>query len=214
MKKIERYISIFENAEAELSFRKSRFIACLFPAANEEVFQQGLTEVKGRYPKATHYCYAVICDTDGHWERMSDDGEPSGTAGRPILDVLRGSGLTNAALVVVRYFGGTLLGTGGLVRAYSDTAKEVLKRAEKVCMCPACVLLVQIEYMYYNQFESKCRAKLIGETTVEFLEKVVIRLHIPVEEKENLCQQLLELTNRTAEIEEEGIGFVPLPVEK
>lgn len=213
MNNIEKYISIFQSSEAELSFKKSRFIACLIPVENEEQFQQRMAEVKIKYPKATHYCYAVICDKEsGRWEKMSDDGEPSGTAGRPILDVVRGSGMTNIMVVVVRYFGGTLLGTGGLVKAYSDTAKEVMKNAQKVCMTPAAPIKVMIDYSYYNQFESKCRSKLIGQTDVAFLEQVEIHLHVPLPQKEEMIQLLMDITARTANIETEENIYIPIPV--
>ena len=211
MNPIERYISIQKAAEAELSFKKSRFIACLLPVQTEPDFQRALERVRERWPKATHYCYAVITE-GGRYEKMSDDGEPSGTAGRPILDVLRGSGLINAALIVVRYFGGTLLGTGGLVRAYSDTAKEVLKTAERVSMTPAAELKVRLDYSYYNQFESKCRAKLIGETEIQFLEQVEILLHVPLEEKDALTALLKQITARTVQIEERENQLIPLPL--
>ncbi len=212
MNPIERYISIQRRAEAELSFKKSRFIACLLPVETEAGFQQALQAVREQYPKATHYCYAVILRGGVHYEKMSDDGEPSGTAGRPILDVLRGSGLTNAALIVVRYFGGTLLGTGGLVRAYSDTAKEVLKFAERVCMTPAAELKIRLDYAWYNQFESKCRSKLIGETDIQFLELVEIRLNVALEEKDALVALLQKISARTVQIEEIEKRYIPLPL--
>ena len=212
MKGIEKYISILESEEAELNFKKSRFIACLFPIETEAELQDQRMLVREKYPKATHYCYAAIGGEKKRWEKMSDDGEPSGTAGRPILDVLRGSGMTNILAVVVRYFGGTLLGTGGLVRAYSDTTKEVVNQAKRVWMYPAAALKVYMDYGYYNQFESKCRSKLIGKTDVDFFEQVHIKMYVPLEEKEAFIEQLKKITLRTVHIEELGNQYIPIPM--
>src|SRR5690348_11583424 len=124
------------RARAELRASNSRFIATVAPAASVEAARAFIAEIRAEMPDATHHVYAYIV---GHGATttlgMSDDGEPSGTAGRPAMAVLRGSGLGDVALVVTRYFGGTLLGTGGLVHAYGDAAKAVLAalpREEKI----------------------------------------------------------------------------------
>lgn len=116
-----------EYCRTELIVKGSRFIAEIFIVDNQKSAREKLLEVKKIYEDATHVVHAFITGKQGEVCGMSDDGEPSGTAGRPVLDVLKGSGITNVLLTVTRYFGGTLLGTGGLVHAYSDSAKSVLE---------------------------------------------------------------------------------------
>lgn len=118
-------VLVRENT-AEINVKNSRFIAEAFIIESQAEAREKLHEQKKRYPDASHVCHCFVCGKDGQTSGMSDDGEPSGTAGRPMLDVLKGSGITNILITVTRYFGGTLLGTGGLVRAYSDSVKAVL----------------------------------------------------------------------------------------
>lgn len=127
---------VLKTGKGEIVEKKSQFISV---ALNVDSPQQALdyvNSIKKKYYDARHNCYAYICGNDGQERRFSDDGEPSGTAGKPMLDVLEGFGVTNCLVVVTRYFGGTLLGTGGLVKAYSSAAKEALEDAvlaEEVC---------------------------------------------------------------------------------
>ena len=119
---------ILEDAFGELEDRRSRFLAVLHPVRTEEEAYAFLAGVKKQYWDARHHCFAYVLD-GGRNVRCSDDGEPQGTAGRPILDVLTGTGLTGVICIVTRYFGGTLLGTGGLVRAYSGAAQDAVRNA-------------------------------------------------------------------------------------
>lgn len=125
------YVLLIKGAEAELVEKKSRFIATVRPVASEEEAAAFIEEMKKKYYDARHNCSAFVIGDRGQLTRSSDDGEPSGTAGRPMLEVLLGSGIRNIAAVVTRYFGGTLLGTGGLVRAYSGVLKEALAKCEQ-----------------------------------------------------------------------------------
>lgn len=117
------YCSIYRTARAETEEKKSRFIATLHAVNSKEEAESFIAACKKKYPDARHNCSAYILGADGQIEHSSDDGEPAGTAGKPMLEVLRGAGLTNVAVVVTRYFGGILLGTGGLVRAYTQSVK-------------------------------------------------------------------------------------------
>ena len=121
---------IIGTASAETVEKKSRFIATAFQIRSEAEAVSVLEKTRKQYWDARHNCYAFICGPGSELQRFSDDGEPSGTAGRPILDVLNGAGLTNILVIVTRYFGGILLGTGGLVRAYSGAASAVVSGAE------------------------------------------------------------------------------------
>lgn len=121
---------LLSYARTESTVKNSRFIAEVFPVDSQAAAREKLHEIKLRSKDASHVVHAFVVGLQGETNGMSDDGEPSGTAGRPVLDVLRGSGITNILLTVTRYFGGTLLGTGGLVRAYGDAAKQVLASCE------------------------------------------------------------------------------------
>lgn len=125
-KVVESYKIVYEGADGELVEKKSRFIAQIRPVASEEEAFAFIEEVHKKYWDARHHCYAYIIGERAQTARCSDDGEPSQTAGKPMMDVLAGEGLHDVCAVVTRYFGGTLLGTGGLVRAYSGAVKEAL----------------------------------------------------------------------------------------
>ena len=118
---------LLEQAQTEIVVKNSRFIARVTPVTSQKEARETLAKIKGEFFDARHVVHAFVTGLGGEVNGMSDDGEPSGTAGRPVLDVLKGSGITNILLTVTRYFGGTLLGTGGLVHAYGDSAKAVLE---------------------------------------------------------------------------------------
>ncbi|MBQ9854288.1 MAG: YigZ family protein [Bacilli bacterium] len=121
--------TIFENSSYEIVIKNSRFICCLFEINSKDDVNNIINDVKTKYKDATHYCYAYVI---GGYQKSSDDGEPGGTAGLPILNVLISNKLNNVIAIVVRYFGGTLLGAGGLVRAYSKSVSDTIKRNKLV----------------------------------------------------------------------------------
>jgi uncharacterized YigZ family protein len=127
----DTFLTIADSAEGEFKDRGSKFLAYAFPVADTEAVQDCLLEIRKLHPKARHHCYAYRLGRDQYNFRANDDGEPSGTAGRPILGQIDSAGLTNTLVVVVRYFGGTLLGASGLINAYKKSAAEALAAAEK-----------------------------------------------------------------------------------
>lgn len=137
---------ILSNGTAEVIEKKSRFIGNLYKVADEQEVSAHIASIKKQYWDARHHCYAFILGENGGLQRCSDDGEPAGTAGKPILEVLDKSGLHNALLVVTRYFGGTLLGTGGLVRAYGQTAKLAIENAVTAFIVEAVRVSVITDY--------------------------------------------------------------------
>ena len=142
---MESYITVSGESVGEYSEKRSRFIATLRHTETEEQAAAFLTEMRSKYWDARHNCYAYSM-SNGALKRFSDDGEPHGTAGKPILDIIDGSGLTDITVVVTRYFGGVLLGTGGLVRAYSAAAREAVAAAERVKMTPCTVYKARCGY--------------------------------------------------------------------
>jgi len=147
---MESYDTVISPEMAEFTEKKSRFIGAISPVADESVARAFIDERRNIHREANHNCYAYII-RDGNTLRYSDDGEPSGTAGLPILEVLRREGLWNVAVVVTRYFGGTLLGAGGLVRAYTHGAKIAVDAAKRVTMCPCTLFMLETDYPIYER---------------------------------------------------------------
>jgi uncharacterized YigZ family protein len=148
MKEAEYYYTVESAAIAEFKDRGSKFIAYSFPIKNTTDFKKNLQEIKKEHPKASHHCFAYRLGTDGNNFRVSDDGEPSGTAGKPILGQIDSRNLTDILIIVVRYFGGTLLGVPGLINAYKTAAALVLQ------CTPVVQKAVQINYeLQFNYTE-------------------------------------------------------------
>ncbi len=151
------FYTVKASASVELVINKSRFIGQCFPIASEVEALEQLSTIRKRYWDATHNCYAYSVGHKGEIARFSDDGEPGGTAGMPMMDALRGAGVTDALCVVTRYFGGILLGTGGLVRAYSRSCAEAIRAAGIVRMAPCDMVAFQIPYAQWTLFQQEAR---------------------------------------------------------
>jgi uncharacterized YigZ family protein len=196
------YKSIRNMIESEFTEKKSRFICILSPAVNEDEAADILADVRRRYPAATHYCFAwrIKCDA-ALMEKYSDDGEPSSTAGVPMLNVLKMQEIENVIAVVVRYFGGTLLGTGGLVRAYSHAVIQTLEQSDVVIMEYSRHLKILLDYSYYSNFQNKCLSFLIKLNDTQFTDQVTIDCWVTEEHHEALIKILDKITDRSAVVE-------------
>ncbi|MDA8443199.1 MAG: IMPACT family protein [Peptococcaceae bacterium] len=161
--------SIARATEAEIVILKSRFIARLFPIESEAEAKAKLAEVKSQNRDARHNVYAYRL---GSVERLSDDGEPSGTAGRPVLEVLRREDLDNILAVVTRYFGGILLGAGGLIRAYAQSVKAGLDAATRICLVPYHEVIVDMEYALVNLVEHEAALCDYAKASTEYATQV------------------------------------------
>ncbi len=144
---MNEFLTIKEETRAEIVVKKSRFIAEVFYIESKQEAEETIQEIKKREHSAKHHCYAYRVIEEGLVQRMSDDGEPSGTAGSPILTILQGKELVNVLVVVTRYFGGTLLGTGGLVRAYSDATISAITKADCKKIHRGAEISLEINYM-------------------------------------------------------------------
>ena len=185
--------SIEKEAEAEIVEKKSRFIAQIFAVNSKEEAENVLSEVKKTYYDAKHNCYAYIVD---NIEKCSDDGEPSGTAGSPMLDLLKNNGLNNVIVVVTRYFGGTLLGTGGLVRAYTESAKKALENAKIIEKEYGIRYLVEISYRNIKEIQYICKQLEINIIDSEYGENVILTLESNEEKKKELENSGIEIKNK------------------
>ncbi len=170
------YFTVDKTSSAEYSEKRSRFIGEVFPCDSEENAARLLGDARTRFWDAKHHVYAYILK-DGTM-RFSDDGEPHGTAGKPVLDALSGSGLVDTIVIVTRYFGGTLLGTGGLVHAYSTAANDALKAASRVEMCPCVIFETVCPYPLHASLERLIRKHSAVILSTEFAEQVTVRYQL------------------------------------
>lgn len=162
---------ILENTTAEIVEKKSRFIANIFYVENAAEAEQKLAEIRKKYHDAKHNCFAYIIGINGEQVKSSDDGEPQGTAGHPMLDILKGNEITNCIAIVTRYFGGTLLGTGGLVRAYSDSLKAAISLAKLSEIRTAYEIQFDLNYDDYGKVEKLIQNYNSSEEKIYSLEK-------------------------------------------
>lgn len=185
---------IQKGGTGEIVEKKSRFIAQIFPIETEEQALELLARVRKKHYDARHNCFAYVLGENNETERCSDDGEPSGTAGRPMLDILTGEGIHDALAIVTRYFGGTLLGTGGLVRAYSAALKEGLANCGIVQKCRGYCMTVVTDYNNLGKIQHIAAGMELVEERSEYGEKVTIAYTVP-EERAGEFER--EVTDRT-----------------
>lgn len=200
MDKYAPYKIIEYGGEGEIVEKKSRFIAHVQATCTEEAAAAFIEAEKKRYWDARHHCYAYIIGEQGETVRYSDDGEPSGTAGRPILEALTGSGIRNLTLVVTRYFGGTLLGTGGLVRAYTQAAQAGLADSRVAVMRYGHTLTVETDYNGIGKIQYLLGQRSIPIEDSVYTEQVTVRFHVPCEEKDKLIKDITEATAGAAKV--------------
>ncbi len=187
---MEEFKTILERGTAEIEEKKSRFIADIFYIENSKQAEEKIKEVKKKYFDAKHHCYAYrVIENNAIKEKQSDDGEPSGTAGAPMLNILNKNGLANVLIVVTRYFGGTLLGTGGLIRAYSEATLEVINEAKIVKQKMGYEMKVVIPYKELEKFKYYCNKKNIYIKNLIYESNIICVIEINNEEKENLISK-------------------------
>lgn len=199
---IENFKTIEHNNCEEIVEKKSRFIANLIYIESEEEAQNKIKEIKKKYYDARHNCSAFVIGSKAQLTRSSDDGEPSGTAGRPMLEVLLGSEIRNIAVVVTRYFGGTLLGTGGLVRAYSGAVKLALEQCETARQRFGIKLQIKTDYNYVGKIQYLLADRKIEMIDSVYAQDVEMTVIVPIEEYDRLCKDLTEATSAKAELVE------------
>ena len=193
-------LALAKRASAEMIERKSLFIGTAAPVASEAEARELIEEMRHKYHDATHNVYAYSI-REGSVKRFSDDGEPQGTAGMPVLNVITQEGITDCVVVVTRYFGGILLGGGGLVRAYSHSAKLGVDAAQIITMAPWFVCTTSCDYTYYGKIETLIRdfGGVMGET--DFGENVNITFRIEKGTEGEFDKKLKDLTNAKVSFE-------------
>lgn len=199
-RRMSGYRFIYKEGKGELVEKKSRFLAQIVPIATPEEAQIFVAEKKKEYWDARHNCYAYVIGEHQENTRCSDDGEPAGTAGRPMLDVLLKEDIHNAAVVVTRYFGGVLLGTGGLVRAYQGAVINALKNARILVCKKGKELTIAADYSDYGKAEYVLRELEVPVEEVSYGAEVVLNSVVPLELTEPLSKLLMEKTAAKARL--------------
>ena len=197
----KQYKEVYEGGCDEIVEKKSRFIAAIFPVKTEEEAIEIIEKTKKEYWDARHNCYAFVIGSKHELQRFSDDGEPSGTAGKPILDVLLGEDVHNALIIVTRYFGGTLLGTGGLVRAYQSAAKAGLMNSDIIIKKSGKKVVVTTDYNNVGKLQYIFGQMKIDVIESEYKEDVEFTIVVEDEVNDSLEKKLQEATSATATYE-------------
>ena len=192
--------TINESSYAEIVEKKSKFIANVFPVNSKEEAENRINEMKKKYYDARHNCYGYIVD---NFEKCSDDGEPSKTAGAPILDILKKKNLQNILVVVTRYFGGILLGTGGLVRAYSKAAQDAIDKLEIVNKIKGIKYKIFVNYENQKDALYWCKKLNIEVLNIKYDNLIELNLQSTIENKENLLNNIKQ--EKDYEIVEENV---------
>ena len=209
--KSDRILCLKEGGVGEITEKKSRFIATLKPVGSEEEATAFIHEIKKKYWDAKHNCSAFVIGENG-LTRCSDDGEPAGTAGRPMLEVLTGAALTDVCVVVTRYFGGVLLGTGGLVRAYQSAVKEGLKQCVIVTRIPGTVYTVETDYTGAGKLQYLFGKEDVTVTNSDYGANVIFTVVLKSGQEQEILTQIADLTGGAAVVTLVGPTTLEAPV--
>lgn len=197
-----------DTVSNELIIEKSKFITSIYNVSSIEEVNEILSSTRKKYYDATHNCYAYILGDNANVAKASDDGEPSKTAGFPILDVLKKNDLTNVLCIVTRYFGGILLGAGGLVRAYSSSTSEALKKGILLEKKYLNRLIIKLDYSTYNSIINKLNGKIIDQS---FQSDIALTIAVSSEELENTIDLINSASKAKAIITNDGLFEIFLP---
>ncbi len=205
---MESYLTVFGENTSEYVEKRSRFIATLRHCETEQEATDFINEMRSKYWDARHNVFAYSV-AGGSLCRFSDDGEPHGTAGKPMLDVILGSQIKNIAVVVTRYFGGVLLGTGGLVRAYSKSVQDVLQKSEVFVMLPCMACEIECNYSDHAKLLNLMENFEANITNTDFTDKIKLEFSLKSERVEDFSKKLCEAFSATLKWEEIGTKLTP-----
>ncbi|MFS9336909.1 YigZ family protein [Streptococcus intermedius] len=204
--------TIKEDGQVQEEIKKSRFICHIKRVTTEDEARNFIQAVKKEHYKATHNCSAFILGERSEMKRSSDDGEPSGTAGVPMLGVLENQQLTNVCAVVTRYFGGIKLGAGGLIRAYSSNVALAIKEIGIVHIKEQLGLRIALSYSQYQELPNFLKANHLQEQDTSFTEQVQTTIFVDKDDKDSVIEELIELFNGKINITDQGLRKVEVPV--
>lgn len=204
--------TIKDDGQVQEEIKKSRFICHAKRVYSEEEARAFITAIKKEHYKATHNCSAFIIGEHSEIKRTSDDGEPSGTAGVPMLGVLENHNLTNVCVVVTRYFGGIKLGAGGLIRAYAGSVALAVKEIGIVEIKEQAGIQIQMSYAQYQEYGNFLKEHHLMELDTNFTDQVDTMIYVDKEEKENIKSALVEFFNGKVTLTDQGLREVEVPV--
>ncbi|OFP47108.1 Xaa-Pro dipeptidase [Streptococcus sp. HMSC066E07] len=204
--------TIKEDGQVQEEIKKSRFICHIKRVTTEDEVRNFIQAVKKEHYKATHNCSAFILGERSEMKRSSDDGEPSGTAGVPMLGVLENHQLTNVCAVVTRYFGGIKLGAGGLIRAYAGSVALAIKEIGSVHIKEQLGLRLTFSYSQYQELPNFLKAKQLQEQDTAFTDQVQTTIFVDKDDKDSVIESLIELFNGKIDIVEQGLRKVEVPI--
>ena len=204
--------TIKEDGQVQEEIKKSRFICHAKRVYSEEEARDFITVIKKEHYKATHNCSAFIIGERSEIKRTSDDGEPSGTAGVPMLGVLENHNLTNICVVVTRYFGGIKLGAGGLIRAYAGSVALAVKEIGIIEIKEQVGIAIQMSYTQYQEYNNFLKEHTLMELDTNFTDQVDTMIYVDKEEKENIKAALVEFFNGKVTLTDQGLREVEVPV--
>ena len=204
--------TIKEDGQVQEEIKKSRFICHAKRVYSEEEARDFITAIKKEHYKATHNCSAFIIGERSEIKRTSDDGEPSGTAGIPMLGVLENHNLTNVCMVVTRYFGGIKLGAGGLIRAYASSVALAVKEIGIIEIKEQAGIAIQMSYAQYQEYSNFLKEYNLMELDTNFTDQVDTMIYVDKEEKENIKAALVEFFNGKITLTDQGLREVEVPV--
>lgn len=196
----EVYFTIYQNGEHQIEIKKSKFICHLFRIESEEQAKEYIAKIKKEHYKANHNCSAYMLGENFEIQRSSDDGEPSGTAGVPMLEVLKKNQLQNTLAIVTRYFGGIKLGAGGLIRAYSTSVSEALKEIGIVQGKLQQILDIIIDYPQLGKLQNYLENEQIAIQEIDYLEQITVKVAIDINQCESFQNALIDLFNNQLSI--------------
>lgn len=197
----EAYFTIYQNGEHQIEIKKSKFICYLFRIESEEQAKEYIAKIKKEHYKANHNCSAYMLGENFEIQRSSDDGEPSGTAGVPMLEVLKKNQLQNTLAIVTRYFGGIKLGAGGLIRAYSTSVSEALKEIGIVQGKLQQILDIIIDYPQLGKLQNYLENEQIAIQEIDYLEQITVKVAIDINQCESFQNALIDLFNNQLSIQ-------------
>lgn len=199
MKDID-FKTIEKENSAEIVEKKSRFIANIYNVESKEEAEEKIKQIKKKYYDAKHHCFAFsIIEENGITQKSSDDGEPSGTAGAPILNIIKSNNLQNVVIIVTRYFGGILLGTGGLTRAYSEAAGKVVEQSELIQKEPGMEVELEIDYNDNEKFKYYCQKNNINIIKIEYTENILYKIELNEKEYKKI-EEINKTNNKQLDI--------------
>lgn len=199
---LPHYYTVKGNGQTEIIIQKSRFLAHAARTETEEAAQNFIESIKKEHWNATHNCSAYLIGENDQIQKANDDGEPSGTAGVPILEVLKKKKLKNTTVVITRYFGGIKLGAGGLIRAYGKAASEGIKAAGTVERILMKTIHAKVDYTWLGKLENEIRSSAFSLKEIHYLDKVNLEVLVEENQTDNYKEWITGLTNGQAEFEE------------